>query len=162
MTETGSEREIFFLGNIEYFGCFDFGLDQFYLFLVDLAGGDFTQGDHGGLVVGFIHHRVRAVGNLAGAFGGGKHQVKTVGYDNLNVVGERIWNMERDFNLAAGITAADDTLPERLLKEAAKTGPAAGKVNELDKMLPEYYELRGWSTDGIPTAETRGRLGLTA
>ncbi len=82
--------------------------------------------------------------------------------DYLLEVGERIWNMERDFNLAAGITAADDTLPERLLKEAAKTGPAAGKVNELDKMLPEYYELRGWSTDGIPTAETRGRLGLTA
>ncbi len=74
-------------------------------------------------------------------------------------VGERIWNMERDFNLKAGITGADDTLPARLLKEAAKTGPAAGMVNELDKMLPEYYQLRGWSTDGVPTAETRARLG---
>ncbi len=82
--------------------------------------------------------------------------------DYLLEVGERVWNLERDFNLKAGITAADDTLPERLLKEAAKTGPAAGRVNELDKMLPEYYELRGWGTDGGPTAETRGRLGLTA
>jgi aldehyde:ferredoxin oxidoreductase len=75
-------------------------------------------------------------------------------------VGERIWNLERDFNLRAGITAADDTLPKRLLKEAANTGPAAGKVNELDKMLPEYYALRGWGADGVPTAETRERLQL--
>ncbi|MGB0721835.1 MAG: aldehyde ferredoxin oxidoreductase family protein [Gammaproteobacteria bacterium] len=80
--------------------------------------------------------------------------------DKLLEVGERIWNMERDFNLAAGITGADDNLPERLVKDAAKTGPAAGKVNELSKMLPEYYALRGWTPDGIPTSETRSRLGL--
>jgi aldehyde:ferredoxin oxidoreductase len=80
--------------------------------------------------------------------------------EGLVELGERIWNMERDFNLRAGLTAADDTLPARLLKEAAKTGPATGKVNELDQMLPEYYELRGWSADGVPTAETRARLGL--
>ena len=48
--------------------------------------------------------------------------------ENLNVVGERIWNMERQFNLAAGFTSADDKLPDRLIKEAAKTGPAKGKV----------------------------------
>lgn len=74
--------------------------------------------------------------------------------------GERIWNMERDFNLAAGLTGKDDNLPPRLLKEAAKTGPAQGKVNELDKMLPEYYQVRGWSADGVPTDQTRQRLGL--
>ncbi len=74
--------------------------------------------------------------------------------------GERIWNMERDFNIAAGMTAADDTLPERLLKEAAKTGPAKGMVNNLDEMLPKYYEIRGWSADGVPKQETRERLGL--
>jgi aldehyde:ferredoxin oxidoreductase len=75
-------------------------------------------------------------------------------------VGERIWNMERMYNIAAGFTGADDTLPARLLKDAAKTGPAKGKVAGLDKMLPEYYSLRGWSTDGVPTSETLGRLGL--
>lgn len=80
--------------------------------------------------------------------------------DNLGVVGERIWNLERQFNLAAGFTAADDTLPKRLLAEPAKTGPAKGKVNELGKMLPEYYEARGWSTDGKPTQQTLTRLGL--
>ncbi|MGI9229323.1 MAG: aldehyde ferredoxin oxidoreductase family protein, partial [Gammaproteobacteria bacterium] len=80
--------------------------------------------------------------------------------EKLVEVGERIWNMEREFNLAAGITAADDTLPKRLLKDAAKTGPAKGKVNELDKMLPEYYAARGWDKQGVPTKETRQRLGL--
>jgi aldehyde:ferredoxin oxidoreductase len=82
--------------------------------------------------------------------------------ENLNVVGERIWNMERQFNLAAGFTRADDKLPDRLVKEAAKTGPAKGKVNELGKMLPEYYQVRGWTPDGRPTAETLQRLNLPA
>jgi aldehyde:ferredoxin oxidoreductase len=80
--------------------------------------------------------------------------------ENLGVVGERIWNLERQFNLAAGITAADDTLPKRLLEEPAKTGPAKGLVNSLPKMLPLYYEARGWSTDGRPTQQTLARLGL--
>jgi aldehyde:ferredoxin oxidoreductase len=76
-------------------------------------------------------------------------------------VGERIWTMERDFNLAAGLTGKDDTLPKRLIKDiAAKSGPAKGKVNELGKMLPEYYEIRGWTPDGVPTEDTRKRLGL--
>ena len=80
--------------------------------------------------------------------------------ERMAEAGERIWNMERDFNLRAGLTGADDTLPKRLLKDAAKTGPAKGRVNDLDKMLPEYYEQRGWSNDGVPTDATRQRLGL--
>jgi aldehyde:ferredoxin oxidoreductase len=80
--------------------------------------------------------------------------------ENMAKVGERIWNMERQFNMAAGITARDDTLPPRLLREAAQTGPARGLVNHLDEMLPKYYEMRGWSKDGKPTAGTRKRLGL--
>ena len=80
--------------------------------------------------------------------------------DYLLEVGERIWNLERQFNLAAGLTGKDDTLPKRLLKEAAKTGPAEGLVCGLDQMLPEYYQLRGWDPEGVPTAETSQRLGL--
>ena len=80
--------------------------------------------------------------------------------DYLLEVGERIWNLERQFNLAAGLTGKDDTLPKRLLKEAARTGPAQGLVCGLDQMLPEYYQLRGWDPDGVPTAETSRRLGL--
>ncbi|MFP5399961.1 MAG: aldehyde ferredoxin oxidoreductase family protein [Gammaproteobacteria bacterium] len=80
--------------------------------------------------------------------------------DNLNVIGERIWNMERDFNNRAGFTAKDDTLPPRLLNEPAKTGPAKGLVNKLPEMLPKYYEVRGWNPDGTLRPETRARLGL--
>jgi aldehyde:ferredoxin oxidoreductase len=80
--------------------------------------------------------------------------------EKLAEVGERIWNLERQFNLAAGFTAADDMLPQRLLKDAAKTGPAEGLTSGLDKMLPEYYELRGWTKEGVPTNETVSRLAL--
>jgi len=80
--------------------------------------------------------------------------------ETLLEVGERIWNLERNFNNAAGFTAADDKLPERLLKDAAKTGPAKGLTSQLDIMLPEYYQLRGWTAEGVPTNETLGRLGL--
>jgi aldehyde:ferredoxin oxidoreductase len=82
--------------------------------------------------------------------------------ENLGVVGERIWNLEREFNLAAGFTSKDDTLPPRLTKEPAKTGPAKGLVNGLDRMLPEYYEVRGWDANGVPTRATRERLGTDA
>ena len=76
-------------------------------------------------------------------------------------VGERIWTMERDYNIAAGITGKDDNLPARLVKDMkASSGPAKGMVNELDKMLPHYYEVRGWTKEGVPTTETRTRLGL--
>ncbi len=80
--------------------------------------------------------------------------------ETMLAAGERIWNLERKFNLDAGLTKADDNLPKRLLKDAAKTGPAKGMVNNLDVMLPEYYQLRGWNTDGVPTPETLARLGL--
>ncbi|MEM7207854.1 MAG: aldehyde ferredoxin oxidoreductase family protein [Pseudomonadota bacterium] len=82
--------------------------------------------------------------------------------ERLAEVGERIWNLERDFNNKAGLTAADDKLPQRLLKDAAKTGPAQGKVCDLDKMLPAYYEQRGWTPDGVPTDATRAKFGLPA
>ena len=80
--------------------------------------------------------------------------------DRLLLIGERIWNLEREFNLAAGLTAKDDTLPPRLLTEPAKTGPQAGAVSKLDIMLPEYYQVRGWTPQGVPTPETRARLGV--
>ncbi|HEU5295584.1 MAG TPA: aldehyde ferredoxin oxidoreductase family protein [Burkholderiaceae bacterium] len=80
--------------------------------------------------------------------------------ENMEKIGERIWNMERDFNNRAGFTAKDDTLPKRLLTEPAKTGPAKGLVNKLPEMLPKYYEVRGWNPDGTLKPETRARLGL--
>jgi aldehyde:ferredoxin oxidoreductase len=80
--------------------------------------------------------------------------------EKMGDIGERIWNMERDFNNKAGFTAADDTLPPRLLNEPAKTGPAKGLVSKLPEMLPKYYEVRGWNVDGTLKPETRARLGV--
>ncbi len=80
--------------------------------------------------------------------------------EKLAELGERIWNMERQFNLAAGFTAKDDDLPPRLKTEPAKTGPAKGLVSGIDKMRPEYYQARGWDGQGVPTRETLARLGL--
>jgi len=72
--------------------------------------------------------------------------------------GERIWNLEKQFNIAAGVEK--DTLPPRLLTEKLPKGAAAGKVNQLGDMLGEYYDVRGWDKDGIPTADKIEALGI--
>lgn len=72
--------------------------------------------------------------------------------------GERVWNLEKQFNIAAGVEK--DTLPPRLLREHLPDGPAEGKVNELQTMLKEYYEVRGWDAEGIPGPEKIKELGL--
>ena len=81
--------------------------------------------------------------------------------ERLQETGERIWNLERQFNLAAGLTASDDTLPPRILTEPAPSGAAKGWVCKLDEMLPKYYRLRGWDETGAPSPETMARLGLS-
>jgi len=75
-------------------------------------------------------------------------------------VGERIWNLERRFNLAAGFSKSDDRLPERTVNEPARGGAGCGQVADLTTMLSEYYQLRGWDVDGVPLAATLDRLAL--
>jgi aldehyde:ferredoxin oxidoreductase len=75
--------------------------------------------------------------------------------------GERIFNLQRIFNLKAGLTAKDDTLPKRMLEEPLPAGPFKGHVAELGKMLPEYYQLRGWDERGVPTRGKLDELGLS-
>ena len=84
-----------------------------------------------------------------------------VGYemDDFMKAGERIWNLERLFNLRAGFTMADDTLPRRFL-EPMPDGPSKGQVFKLDEMLPEYYHLRGWDSRGRPTKDKLKELAL--
>jgi aldehyde:ferredoxin oxidoreductase len=71
---------------------------------------------------------------------------------------ERVYNLERMFILKAGST--EDTLPPRMLNEPLPEGPAKGRVVDLDKMLPEYYAVRGWDENGYPTPEKLAELGL--
>ncbi|MFQ6050176.1 MAG: aldehyde ferredoxin oxidoreductase family protein [Candidatus Hydrothermarchaeota archaeon] len=70
-------------------------------------------------------------------------------------IGERIWNLERLFNIREGFTRKDDSLPRRLLKEEVN-----GNVVKLDEMLKEYYKYRGWNEEGIPKKEKLEALGL--
>jgi len=82
------------------------------------------------------------------------------GYKGLMKTGERIFNLERLFNLKAGLTAKDDTLPKRMLEEPMPEGPAKGMVVHLSEMLPEYYRLRGWTSEGVPTKKKLKELNL--
>jgi len=74
----------------------------------------------------------------------------------LSRIGERIWNLERIFNLKAGISKKDDRLPKRMTDEPR----VKNQVVHLDRMLTEYYQLRGWTEEGVPTPEKLTELGL--
>ncbi len=80
--------------------------------------------------------------------------------ESLLEAGERIYNIERLFNIQAGIDPAQDTLPKRLLEEPIPEGPSKGNVHRLSELLPEYYASRGWDKVGIPTSERLTKLGL--
>ncbi|QYZ79521.1 aldehyde ferredoxin oxidoreductase [Methanofollis formosanus] len=80
--------------------------------------------------------------------------------ERIMAIGEKIWNMERIFNIKNGYTAADDTLPPRLLNEPIPRGPAKGQVSRVPEMLPQYYKVRGWDEKGVPTQEKLEELGL--
>ena len=72
----------------------------------------------------------------------------------LMTVGERIYNIQRAFNIKQGFTRKDDTLPYRIMHDPIPEGPSKGsyvKPSELRKMLDEYYMARGWSEEGVPT-----------
>jgi len=84
--------------------------------------------------------------------------------DEIQTAGERINNLAAAFNVREGFSRRDDTLPERLLTEPLPGGAAKGHTisrKELDLMLDEYYEARGWSKEtGAPSREKLTELGL--
>jgi aldehyde:ferredoxin oxidoreductase len=82
------------------------------------------------------------------------------GLDGFLKTGERIFNLEKLFNLKAGLTVEDDTLPKRMLEEPMPEGPGKGHVVHLSEMLPEYYSIRGWSSKGVPGTDKLNELGI--
>jgi aldehyde:ferredoxin oxidoreductase len=80
--------------------------------------------------------------------------------DDLMRVGERVWNLERLYNIREGFTRADDTLPDRMLNEPIASGPSAGYIVNLQPMLDEYYAFRGWDKNGVPKPTKLKELGL--
>jgi aldehyde:ferredoxin oxidoreductase len=75
-------------------------------------------------------------------------------------VGERIWNLQKVFNIKAGFGYEDDTLPPRMLNEPLTEGAPKGQVWHRDALLPGYYAARGWDEQGRPTKEKLDELGI--
>jgi len=78
-------------------------------------------------------------------------------------LGERIYNLERAFNCREGVSRKDDNLPRRVTNEPIPSGASQGMYcppQEFNGLLDEYYRLRGWDENGIPSAEKLKALGL--
>jgi len=76
-------------------------------------------------------------------------------------LGERVTNLDRAFNVREGLSRKDDSLPDRMLHEPMPDGPSRGQIVNLDLMIDEYYENRGWDiATGYPRRDTLERLGL--
>ncbi len=83
--------------------------------------------------------------------------------EDIEKIGERLNNLARLYNIGAGFTRKDDNFPKRLLTEAIKEGNSKGQIitqADLDEMLDEYYEARGWDKEGVPTPQKLQELGL--
>ncbi len=83
--------------------------------------------------------------------------------DFFDRLGERIWNLTRQFNLREGLDPAEDTLPKRFMQDPLPSGPQKGHhftAKEMDFMLKDYYSVRGWDEQGRPTTETLERVGV--
>ncbi|WP_031515432.1 aldehyde ferredoxin oxidoreductase family protein [Desulfofalx alkaliphila] len=80
--------------------------------------------------------------------------------EELLKIGERIYNLTRLFNMREGMNASADNLPERLLTETHKEGPAAGSTVPLEEMIEEYYRIRHWDENGKPMQSKLKDLGL--
>jgi aldehyde:ferredoxin oxidoreductase len=80
--------------------------------------------------------------------------------EEVMCIGERVWNLEKLYNIREGWTPEDDELPKRLTDEPIPNGPSKGLVSQVPAMLPVYYEKRGWDANGHPTKERLEKLGL--
>jgi aldehyde:ferredoxin oxidoreductase len=80
--------------------------------------------------------------------------------EDLLSIGERVWNLERLFNMKAGFDRSHDVLPLRFTEEPISDGHGEGQISRVNEMLPEYYYLRGWNDQGEPMKETLKALGL--
>lgn len=75
-------------------------------------------------------------------------------------IGERIYNIERLFNVREGFSRKDDALPRRFTEVPMPDGPAKGETVDMDRLLNEYYAVRGWDYNGIPSSKKVLQLGL--
>ncbi len=82
--------------------------------------------------------------------------------DDIMTLGERVYNLERMFNYAAGVGPEEDKLAPRLMEEPIPEGPSEGHTSKLDEMIEDYYTARGWTEEGELTEDKKKELGLTS
>jgi len=80
--------------------------------------------------------------------------------DEVMKAGDRVWNLEKLWNLKIGMTKKDDYLPPRFMNDPLPDGAAKGQIVHLEQLLSDYYNVRGWSKEGVPTEEKLKDLGL--
>lgn len=85
---------------------------------------------------------------------------REISITNLITIGERIYNLERLYNIREGFSKKDDTLPSRFLETPLMEGPSKGKVVPLKRLLQDYYSVRQWDENGNPTEELLERLSI--
>lgn len=87
---------------------------------------------------------------------------ETFAADDLNKIGERVWNLERIYNMREGFTRNDDFLPDRFYKKAGLEDASGKHIDRIhyDKALTEYYQHRGWTGEGVPEDDKLKELGL--
>lgn len=117
----------------------------------------------GGLV-GFLHNHTRLMSLNIKSILPHPYSIKLVTGFKMNIhsfikAGERGYNLERLVNIRQGLKGSDDTLPKRLINELQREDDADSKV-KLEKMLKDYYRIRGWDTQGVPTKHRLKKLGL--
>jgi len=140
------------------------------------SGVDRTKGEGKGFEVA-LHENLMALYDITGICKFSRHMYFLEGFPDLIeavsgvrlnesellTIGERVINIARAFNIREGFSRKDDTLPYRVVWEPIPEGPSAGlhvPPWELDRMLDEYYQARGWSRDGVPTKAKLLSLGL--
>ena len=80
--------------------------------------------------------------------------------NDLLTIGERIYTLERLFNIREGFSKKDDILPKRFLETPLQDGPSKGKVVPLNDLIDEYYKVRNWDENGNPTDNLLEKLSL--
>jgi len=80
--------------------------------------------------------------------------------EKLLQAGERIYNLERQFNIEAGITPDEDKLPKRFTEEPLPDGPQKGRVSKYKELLPKYYKVRGWTEEGYLSDSKKEELDI--
>ncbi len=115
-------------------------------------------------IVGFVHNHPGLLSFNLKSILPHPYSIKLVTGFKMNIgrfvrTGERGYNLERLINIRQGLLPGDDTLPKRLTDELQRPDDPHSRV-ELKKMLKDYYKIRGWDQNGVPTAQRLKKLGL--